>query len=368
MGASKLQRHALTYFGTAGVLATIATGALALAHVWVFNQTRQFDVALLSLTLASFAASQTLLTTAVALYVATRRAYIPPPMPPLPKAETAALIPAYREEGRIGQVVREAKKYVDVVIVVDDGSDDGTASEAEEAGAVVIKHPHNMGYGAAVKTLLHAALKAGVKYAVLLDGDGQHDPRDISKFIKALESADLAVGDRFGLSRVPTHKKIGISIIRAVHRALGVKVRDPENGYRAFTRRAIEALLPHLDEVWMGISSQTVYMASRLGLRVASVPTEVRYRGAEPSESPIWHGLSVVWTIIWTWLTERPLRTMAIGAAALAASLATAAYVAAIFNATRYIRLTYTALSIVLEVMAVVLIAVAATAYATRRR
>ena len=135
--------------------------------------------------------------------------------------------------------------------------------QAEQAGALVIKHPHNMGYGAAVLTLMHAALKANAEYAVLLDADGQHDPKDIPKFKQALQNgADIAVGNRFTQSHVPAYRKLGIAIIRQFLRLFGVKTNDPENGYRAFTRKALETLTRELQETWMGISSQTVYIAS----------------------------------------------------------------------------------------------------------
>jgi len=127
------------------------------------------------------------------------------------------LIPAYNEEEYVETVVREAKKYVDLVIVVDDGSRDKTAEETAKAGAVVIRHPTNMGYGAAVRTLLYTFLSSGAKYAVQLDADGQHDPSDIPKFLQTLrEGADMAVGNRFAKSRVPLYRKVGIYIIRFI--------------------------------------------------------------------------------------------------------------------------------------------------------
>jgi len=102
-----------------------------------------------------------------------------------------------------------------------------------------------------------------------------------------------------------------------------------------------------------------VYIATRRKLRIDEIPTTVRYEGETSTESPISHGLSVIWTIIWTWLTEKPRRTLAMGIAAMAASATLLTYVTLLFNATRYIRLTYTTLAILLEIAATVLIAVA---------
>jgi glycosyltransferase involved in cell wall biosynthesis len=357
---SRLGRHSLTYFATAGAFLLLLAGFLLWLLIDRYNDTRKLDLLHTISAFLTLALGHTLLITGVVAYVASRRGYPEPPLPQLPRAATVALIPAYNEEKSIAHVVREAKKYVDLVIVADDGSTDSTAKEAEEADAVVVRHPYNMGYGATVRTLMRAALSTGAQYAVLLDADGQHDPADIPKFLEKLkEGADVVIGNRFKTSKVPTHRKVGIQIIRLVLRLLGVKIGDPENGFRAFNRRALEVLVKELEETWMGISSQTVYIASRRKLRIEEVPTTVRYKEGTSSESPVAHGLSVLWTIIWTWLTEKPRRTLALGIAALAASAALFTYVTLLFNATRYIRLTYTTSAILLEIIATILIAVA---------
>jgi glycosyltransferase involved in cell wall biosynthesis len=357
---SRLGRHSLTYFATAGAFLLLLAGFLLWLLIDRYNDTRKLDLLHTISAFLTLALGHTLLITGVVAYVASRRGYPEPPLPQLPRATTVALIPAYNEEKSIAHVVREAKKYVDLVIVADDGSTDSTAKEAEEADAVVVRHPYNMGYGATVRTLMRAALSTGAQYAVLLDADGQHDPADIPKFLEKLkEGADVVIGNRFKTSKVPTYRKVGIQIIKLVLRLFGVKIGDPENGFRAFNRRALEVLVRELEETWMGISSQTVYIASRRRLRVEEVPTTVRYKEGTSSESPVAHGLSVLWTIIWTWLTEKPRRTLALGIAALAASAALFTYVILLFNATRYIRLTYTTSAILLEITATILIAVA---------
>jgi hypothetical protein len=357
---SRLGRHALTYFATAGILLLLLAGILLWLLIDKYNDTRKLDIHQVVATFLALALGHTLLITGVVAYVASRKGYSDPPLPDLPKATTVALIPAYNEEKTIASVVKETKKFVDLVIVVDDGSRDATAKVAEEAGAVVVRHPRNMGYGAAVKTLMRAALAADAKHAVLLDADGQHDPTDIPKFLQKLkEGADVVIGNRFKTSKIPTYRKIGIYTIRTTLQLLGIRITDPENGYRAFNRKALETLVKELEETWMGISSQTVYIATRRKLRIDEIPTTVRYEGETSTESPISHGLSVIWTIIWTWLTEKPRRTLAMGVAALATSAALLTYVTLLFNATRYIRLTYTTLAILLEIAATVAIAIA---------
>src|SRR5262245_5352075 len=100
-------------------------------------------------------------------------------------ARVVALIPCYREAARIGEVVRRARYHVDAVVVIDDGSPDSTAQEAKNAGAIVLQHPVNQGKGAAIRTGMHYAVEKGYELMVFLDGDGQHNPDEIPKFIEA---------------------------------------------------------------------------------------------------------------------------------------------------------------------------------------
>jgi len=366
---NKLVRHSLTYFATAGLLMLLIGGILLILLIDSYNASRVFNIPHAVITVVLLALGQTLLITGVTTYVASRRGYTPPQIPQLPSAESVALIPAYNEEKNVGSVVREAKKYVDLVIVVDDGSRDKTAEEAAKAGAVVIRHPTNMGYGAAVKTLLYAFLSSGAKYAVQLDADGQHDPSDIPKFLQALrEGADMVIGSRFAKSKVPLYRKLGIYVIRFILRLLGVKVADPENGYRAYTRKAAEILFPQLDEIWMGISSQAVYLAAKNKLKIGEVPTKVTYGPDTSSEMPIAHGISIIWTIIWTWLTYHPIRSIIIALVLFSMSIFLYGYVVFLFNLTRYIRLTYTMLAILLVMISTVLLSIGVTSTLLKKR
>jgi glycosyltransferase involved in cell wall biosynthesis len=366
---SRLARHALTYFATAGVLLLAVSGILLITLVSKYNRARVLDVPHAAAMAFALAFGQTLLVSGAVTYAMSRKGYTPPPIPPLPQAETVALIPAFNEEGSVGAVVEEARKHVGLVIVVDDGSTDRTAEEARRAGAIVVQHPRNMGYGAAVKTLMKAALAAGAKYAVLLDADGQHDPRDIPKFLQALKNgADIAVGNRFAQSKVPLHRKIGIYAIRALLRLLGAKAGDPENGYRAFTRKALEVLDREIEETWMGISSQTVYIAAKNKMKIAEVPVTVTYGPGTSSENFLAHGLSIAWTLIWTAFAKNPAIPLAAGAAALALSITLFSYACFIFNISRYIRLAYTTLAILSGIVATPLIAVGTALAVTRTR
>lgn len=106
-------------------------------------------------------------------------------------------IPAYEEEAKIGEIVRKAKKYVNDVLVINDASKDGTAQKAREAGAVVVTHPYNLGYGGAIQTGCKYACDKGYDILIHLDADGQHDPDDIPLFLQAIKNFDICIGSRF---------------------------------------------------------------------------------------------------------------------------------------------------------------------------
>ena len=110
-----------------------------------------------------------------------------------------ASIPAYNEEKTIARMILLAKKYVDMVVVCDDGSTDMTAKIAENMGAGVLRHKRNAGYGAAIKSLFGRARELGADIMITLDGDGQHDPNEIPLLLKPITEgiADIAVGSRF---------------------------------------------------------------------------------------------------------------------------------------------------------------------------
>ncbi|MFC1516002.1 glycosyltransferase family 2 protein [Thermodesulfobacteriota bacterium] len=153
------------------------------------------------------------------------------------------IIPAFNEAENIASVITGVKSTSDAdVIVIDDGSQDQTAEKADAAGAFVIRHPFNMGYGVALQTGYKYAVRK--KYDVLLqmDGDGQHHPGAIDDFFAQIESGecDVVVGSRF-LDRngydVGFLKRIGIGLFRIVIRIIsGERITDPTSGYQCLNR------------------------------------------------------------------------------------------------------------------------------------
>lgn len=154
-----------------------------------------------------------------------------------------ALIPAYDETSTIGRVVARARRHL-VVLVVDDGSRDGTAAVAREAGAEVAVQWPNRGKGAALRTGFDIAIQRGVEAVVTLDADGQHDPDEIPRFLEAFAAGpyDLIVGQR-DFRRMPPSRRLANTLGGAAFSwAVGRSIPDNQSGYRLVGRRLMEAL------------------------------------------------------------------------------------------------------------------------------
>jgi len=188
------------------------------------------------------------------------------------------LIPAFNEAERIGGVLQAIASRAPEFerVVVDDGSVDGTAEVAARAGARVLRHPFNLGYGAALQTGYKYAWRAGFELLVQLDADGQHDPADIVALVEpvARGELDLVIGSRFlgvGDYRMSVPRKLGRALFQAIVRAFGLRVSDPTSGFQAMNR-AVLAL-------FVGDAFPTDYpdvdvllAAHRRGLRIGERP------------------------------------------------------------------------------------------------
>ena len=157
------------------------------------------------------------------------------------------IIPAYNEGSRISMVVNQVREtYPDYdVAVINDGSKDNTAQAAREAGAVVVSHPFNLGYGVAIQTGYKYALAKGYDFAVQIDGDGQHDPAFIPRLLAPVISGetDFALGSRFleAESYAPSFaRRIGMLFFRRlVSLLIKTRITDTTSGYQAFNRKVI---------------------------------------------------------------------------------------------------------------------------------
>ena len=260
------------------------------------------------------------------------------------KPYVIACIPAYNEERSIAAVILEAEKHVDKIIVCDDGSTDHTAQIAERMGATVIKHEKNMGYGAAITTLLRKALELGADIAITLDADGQHNPNQIPQLVKPIieGKADIVIGSRFLQTlkeKIPTYRKLGIkTITRLANITTKLGITDAQSGYRAYSQKALQNIAPKLTETGMGVSLQILEIASQANLKITETPITIRYDVEKPSKkNPLAHGAELLMTLIKLVALERPLIYIGIpSAASLITGIALTTYLIWLFNQTRY--------------------------------
>ena len=255
-----------------------------------------------------------------------------------------ALIPAYNEERTIAKIVLKTKKYVDKVIVCDDGSTDMTGEIARALGAEVIRHERNMGKGAALKSLFTRARELDPDIVVVLDADGQHDPEDIPKLINALreKNADIVIGSRYvkgSQLEAPLYRKIGLSILNFLgRRLLKSPIKDMQSGFRAFTIKALKSL-EEVESRGFGIESEQVALAVSKGLKIVEIPIVIRYRGLDKTSKkmPLLHGGEVIVTILKLVVEERPLLYLGVpGILLIIAGIALSTYLLWLFNMNRY--------------------------------
>jgi len=217
------------------------------------------------------------------------------------KPKIIAAIPAYNEERFIGSVVLKAKKYVDEVIVVDDGSTDKTTQLAQEAGAYVIRHEFNKGYGESIKSCFRVAKSHNVDVLITLDGDKQHNPEEIPTLLFPLMSGavDLTIGSRFlsDGNDIPRYRKFGIKVITFLFNfASSTKVSDAQSGFRAYKRKVLDSF--SLTEKGMGVSVQTLIEARGNHFTPQEVPIHCDYHKGSSTLNPVYHGLSVAFTTV----------------------------------------------------------------------
>jgi glycosyltransferase involved in cell wall biosynthesis len=191
-----------------------------------------------------------------------------------------ALIPAYQEAPRVAAVVTDAARYLPVV-VIDDGSTDGTGDTAEAAGATVLRQVQNAGKGAALRTGFRHALDAGAAAVVTLDGDGQHDPGEIPGFLErfALDRPSLVIGQRQLASMPPVRRLANTLGGLTLAIALGRIVPDNQSGFRLIDRTLMRAVLDS-DETGFEFEVEMIARAVALGLPIAAVPIRTIYDGA----------------------------------------------------------------------------------------
>ncbi|MBI5395023.1 MAG: glycosyltransferase family 2 protein [Verrucomicrobia bacterium] len=223
-----------------------------------------------------------------------------------PEAESlVAVIAAYKEVGLIGNVVRRALPLVSRVIVVYDGSADGTGDEARAAGAEVIVHPANRGKGAALMTGFARCRGLGCEWIVLLDADGQHDPADIPGLLAARASGTkLIVGNRMGnAAGMPWARWLGNRVSSwLLSRLIGQRVPDSQCGYRLVHRSLLDVF--QFSTQHYECDSEMLILAALAGHRIGSVPVTTLY-GRETSYIKPWKDLARFFRLLWRYRGRR---------------------------------------------------------------
>ncbi|MEA4900286.1 glycosyltransferase family 2 protein [Desulfitobacterium sp.] len=207
--------------------------------------------------------------------------------------KTLVVIPAYNEQSTISGVIESIKHYqpgVDIV-VINDGSIDNTSFAAKGAGALVIDLPQNLGIGGAVQTGYMYAKRHNYDIVIQIDGDGQHNPRDIPKLIKAIEmdEADLVIGSRFVKETdYPSSpmRQIGIAFFSKLVSFLCKKhYFDTTSGYRAINKKGIELFSQYYPKDYPEV--ETIVYASNRGMRIKEISVKMNKRqGGRSSITP----------------------------------------------------------------------------------
>ena len=198
--------------------------------------------------------------------------------------KSIAIIPAYNEEVAISAIIKMSLKFVDYVLVVDDGSTDRTSQIAKDAGARVIKHYNNLGKGVSLKDAF--AEVRGYDIVVTIDGDGQHNPNEMPELMRPIREgrADLVNGSRYlnGSDDAPAYRRAGLKVLDiATNLTSGTHVTDSQSGFRAFSGKTIPCF--RFRDTGFGIESEMLADAAENDFRILEVPITVRYDVENPS-------------------------------------------------------------------------------------
>ncbi len=201
----------------------------------------------------------------------------------------AVVIPAYREEKHIADVVTRARKELKNVLVVDDGSADETADRARAMGAEVIRHPENKGKGETIKTGLRYWLEKGMNWVFILDADGQHRPEEIDNFMQAalVDGATLLIGNRMNdTSRMPLIRRfVNRYMSNRISKVCGQQIPDTQCGYRLINRALIPDILVGTGR--FDYETEMLILASQRGHRIESVAISTVYSDEVSSIHPV---------------------------------------------------------------------------------
>src|SRR2546428_2238500 len=291
-----------------------------------------------------------------------------------PKSKTLsvlAAIPAFNEGPTIGSVVLRARQHAGEVVVVDDGSTDDTAEIATLAGAHVVQHARNLGKGTAIRSAWLFARERHPEVLVLLDGDHQHDPKDIPRIVEPILAgrADVVLGVRWGkTSRMPLYRRIGkraLDYATAAATKNGI-LTDSQCGFRVFSSRALNVIEPA--DNGLSIESQMLVEAQERNLRIHEVNIDARYDIEGSTLTPGPHGTGVLGRIVTLVSEKRPLFFFGIsGAVLLLIAALLGVVLLQIYYATRAFAIGYAFIVVLFGIVGVVSIFIGITLNALSR-
>ncbi|RMF06659.1 glycosyltransferase family 2 protein [Candidatus Woesearchaeota archaeon] len=214
-----------------------------------------------------------------------------------------AIMPAYNEEKRIGKVLESLLKKVENVVVVDDGSSDGTYEEAGNWPVHILRHPVNLGKGAALKTGCEYAVSQNADVLVFIDADGQHHPEEIDNLLREIkEGKDIVFGVRKFDKNMPAILKLGNKIISSVMRFLyRINIKDTQSGFRCMTRKAYERI--RWKSTDYSVESEMIARAGKEGLKYGEVTIKTLYSDKYKGTTVI-DGIKIVADLVW-WRIKR---------------------------------------------------------------
>jgi len=259
-------------------------------------------------------------------------------------------IPAFNEESRLGDVITEAKKHADSVVVCDDGSTDNTSKIAISHGAEIIKHSKNLGKGAAMKSLFDYAKKHDAEFIVMIDGDGQFKANEIPLLIKPIQNGfDVVIGNRLGKnSEMPNYRTFGNKVLdKMTNIAADLPFEDTQSGFRSYSKKAINSI--SLQSDGFGSDAEILVNAAKKDLKITDVPVSVLYNiGTKTStKNPVSHTTEVVISLIELISIKRPLSYLGIpGIILFVMGVVFSIIVISLFNETRYFSIPYMLLTI----------------------
>jgi len=287
-----------------------------------------------------------------------------------PEPRILVCIPAFNESKNIVEIINRSKKYVDGVIVYDDGSTDDTSELARTTGATVIRSPKNTGYGTAIRALFQAAKDQNADIMVTLDSDGQHNPDHIPRLIEPLrtQNFDIVIGSRFlskdDKEKVPRYRSLGIkTITKLTQSASYAGLTDSQSGFRAYNKNALSKI--NLFEDGMAVSTEILLRAREKDLLATEVPITIKYQVDDTStHNPISHGVGVLYSVLQYISLRHPLAfyglpgIVLLGVAAL--FLRNALH---LFSTSGYVSTNMILISVGIAVVGVILLATGAIVY-----